>query len=116
MTVIAFFYLLCVGGFTSPCKPRAKGTSLLWKCDVRRWHQGRLLNHESSLAHLLWADSATILIANTKNVTKGAVSHHDVIGGSCCPVAALARQIANLQGMHPTTPLSTVCLPHTGIS
>jgi hypothetical protein len=57
-----------------------------------------------------------IAIANTKNETKGAVVHHDAIGGSCCPVAALARFIANLQGMQPTTPLSMVCLPHTNIS
>ncbi len=37
--------------------------------------------------------------------------YHDAIGGSCCPVAALARWIANLHGMQPTTSLSTVCLP-----
>ncbi len=116
MTVIAFFFLLRVGEYTSPCKPQAKCTIPLWKCDVRFWHQGWLLNHESTLAHLLQADSATIVIANTKNGTKGAVVYHDAIEGSCCLVAALARQIANLQGMQLTTPLSTFCLPHTNIS
>jgi hypothetical protein len=58
------------------------------------------------------ADSATISIAHTKNGTKGAVIHHDAIGGDICPVAALARRVANLQGMFTTTPLSTVC--HSG--
>ncbi len=42
--------------------------------------------------------------------------HHDAVGGSCCLVAALAWWIANLHGMQPTTPLSTVCLPHKSIS
>jgi hypothetical protein len=116
MTVIAFFFLLCLGEYTSPCKSRAKHTIPLRKCDVRLWHQGWLLDHESTLAHLLQVDSATIVIANTKNGMKGAVVYHDAIEGSCCLVAALAWQIAILQGMQPTTPLSTVCLPHTNIS
>ena len=68
-----------------------------------------LLNHDSDLAALHLADSATISIAHTKNGTKGAVIHHDAIGGVLCPVAALARHVANLHGMPPPTPLSTVC-------
>jgi hypothetical protein len=94
----------------------ANHTILLQICDVRLWRQGQLLNHESTLAPLLQADSATIAIANTKNGTKGVVVHHDAIGGSCCPVAALAQQIANLHGMQPTTPFITLCLPRTGTS
>jgi hypothetical protein len=58
---------------------------------------------------LLCADSATILIANTKNGTKGAFVHHDAVGSNICLVAALARQMANLRGMRASTPLSTVC-------
>ncbi len=68
-----------------------------------------LLNHDSDVAALHLADSATISIAHTKNGTKGAVIHHDAIGGVICPVAALARHVANLHGMPTTTPLSTVC-------
>jgi hypothetical protein len=37
--------------------------------------------------------------------------HHDAIGGSICPVAALAWRIANLRGMKLTCGLSTVCHP-----
>jgi hypothetical protein len=43
------------------------------------------------------ADSATICIAHTKNGTKGAVVNHEAIGGPICPVAALARRVANIQ-------------------
>ena len=86
------------------------------KGDVRLWHKGKLLDHKSPLPTLLLADSGTILIANTKNGTKGAFVHHDAFGSVICPVAALARRIANLQGMRASTPLSTVCHPPTRIT
>jgi hypothetical protein len=75
MTMIAFLYLLCVGEYTSPRKLQAKCTIQLRKCDVRLWRRGWLLNHESSLAHLLRADSATFAIANTKMGLKGQLSN-----------------------------------------
>ncbi len=37
--------------------------------------------------------------------------YHDAIGGTICPVAALARRIFNLRGMEPTFRLSRVCHP-----
>jgi len=43
------------------------------------------------------AYSGTICIAHTKNGTKGAVVHHSHGQGSICPVAALARRVANIQ-------------------
>ncbi len=79
---------------------------------MRLWRDGVLFNHESGVEALRLADSATISIAHTKNGTKGAVVHHDAIGGEICLVAALARHVANLHGMSTTTPLSTVC--HSG--
>jgi hypothetical protein len=113
MVVIAFFYLLWVGEYTKQARARGtKCTVPLRKCDVRLWRDGLLLNHESGVEVLLLADSATISIAHTKNGTKGAVIHHDAIGGEICPVGALARRVANLHGMSTTTPLSTVC--HSG--
>jgi hypothetical protein len=48
-------------------------------------------------------DSATISIAHTKNGTKGAVVHHEAIGGQICPVAALARRVANIQQVNLVT-------------
>jgi hypothetical protein len=41
----------------------------------------------------------------------GALVHHDTIGGAICPVAALARRIANLHRMELTCWLSMVCHP-----
>ena len=38
-----------------------------------------------------WDSHWNILIANTKNGTKGAFVHHDAFGSIICPVAALAR-------------------------
>ncbi len=112
MVVITFFYLIRVGEYTIPARARGtKRTVPLRKCDVQLWHRGVLLDHNAGLNVLLQADSATISIAHTKNGTKGAVIHHDAIGGEICPVAALARRVANLHSMFPTTPLSTVCHP-----
>jgi hypothetical protein len=97
LIIIAFFYLLRVGEYTSPSKPPEKRTIALRDCDVCLWKDGNLLPHSAGLAVLLMADSATICIVHTKNGTKGAVVHHIAIGGPICPVATLARRIANIQ-------------------
>jgi hypothetical protein len=111
LVVVAFFYLLRVREYTAPQYSQPKRTIPLWKCDVRLWCKGQLLDHELDLHTLFCADSATILIANTKNGMKGAFVHHDAFCGDICPVAALAGQMANLRGMQASTPLSTVCHP-----
>jgi hypothetical protein len=113
LVVVAFFCLLQVGKYTAPHNSRLKRTIPLQKCDVRLWHKGQLLDHDSDLPTLLCVDSATILIANTKNGTKGAFVHHDAVGGNICPVAALACRMDNLRGVPASTPLSTVCHPPT---
>ena len=100
--MIAFFYLLRVGEYTTPSPPkgqppRAKRTIALRDCDIWMWCKGVLIPHLAGLTTLLTADSATICIATTKNGTKGVVVHHDAIGGQICPVAALAQRIANIQ-------------------
>ena len=113
LVVVAFFYLLSVDEYTAPWNNRPKRTFSLRKCNAHLWRKGQLLNYELGLSTLVGADSATILIANTKNGKKGAFVHHDAFGGNICPVAALARRIANLRGMRASTPLSTVCHPPT---
>ena len=97
LVLLAFFYLLRVGEYTSPHHARAKRTIPLRDCDIRLWYKGVLIAHSAGLRALIQADSATICIAHTKNGTKGAVVHHDAIGGPICPVAALARRVANIQ-------------------
>jgi hypothetical protein len=89
MVIVAFFYLLLVGEYTSPSNTRPRRTIPLRKCDIRLWHKGTILDHAAPLSTLLRADSATISIANTKNGTKGAFVHHYAIQGAICPVAAL---------------------------
>ncbi len=109
LVTIAFFYLLRVREYTYPSSPGDKRTIPLQLCDVKLWRRGTLLPHTASLATLLSADSATICIANTKNGTKGAVVHHEAFGGPICPVAALARRIANIQQGPRTGTIDMVC-------
>jgi hypothetical protein len=117
LTLIAFFYLLRVGEYTTPKPPkgqppRAKWTIALRDCDIWMWWKGVLIPHLAGLTTLLMVDSATICIANTKNGTKGAVVHHDAFGGPICPVSALARRIANIQqAKSPECPINAVFLP-----
>jgi hypothetical protein len=108
LITIAFFYLLRVGEYTSPATSREKRTIPLRLCDIRLWRNGIVLQHSSGLKNLLTADSATICIANTKNGSKGVVVHHDAIGGPICPVAALARRVANISLGPLTGTLDTV--------
>jgi hypothetical protein len=116
LITIAFFYLLRVGEYTTPSKAQEKRTIALRDCDVRLWKDGNLLPHSAGLETLLLADSATICIAHTKNGTKGAVVHHDAIGGPICPVAAMARRIANIQQGSNKTPICLVYHPSGAIS
>jgi hypothetical protein len=85
MVLVAFFYLLCVGEYTSPSNTCPKRTTPLRKCDVQLWRRGTILDHAAPLSTLLRADSATISIANTKNGTKGAFVHQYAIQGAICP-------------------------------
>jgi hypothetical protein len=110
MVVIAFFYLLRVGEYTLQSNPRPKQTIPLQKCDIQLWSQGTIIHPDANLSHLLQADSVTISITNTTNGTKGAFVHHFAVGGRICLVAALARRLANLHGLDPLTPLSTVLI------
>jgi len=108
LVIIAFFYLLRVGEYTSPARTGNRRTIPLRQCDIRLWRNGTLLQHSAGLPTLLCADSATISIANTKNGTKGAVVHHEAFGGPICPVAALARRVSNICHAGEACPLSRV--------
>jgi len=110
LVIIAFFYLLRVGEYTSTATPRQKRTIPLLKCDVRLWHKGQVLSQSAGLEALLRANSTMICIANMKNGTKGAVVHHDAFGGIICSVAALARRIANVQAGPAQGPLNRVTI------
>ncbi len=113
LVIIAFFYLLRVGKYTSPANPREKRTIPLRGCNIRLWTQdGHLIPHSAGLDALLQAESSTVCIAHTKNGTKGAVVHHSHGCGPICPVAALARRVANIQAGPPRGNINLVY--HTG--
>ncbi len=48
LVVVAFFYLLPVGEYTSQSNPCPKRTTPLQKCDVRLWISGVIIDHDSS--------------------------------------------------------------------
>jgi hypothetical protein len=81
LVIIAFFYLLRVGEYTTPHRARTKRTIPLRDCNIRLWYWGHIIPHSAGLRALMRTDSATICIAHTKNGTKGAVVHHEAIGG-----------------------------------
>jgi len=97
LVIISFFYLLQVGEYTLPHRAWTKKTIPLWDCDIRLWYKEEIIPHLAGLRALVQADSATICIVHTKNSTKGAVVHHEVIGGPICPVAAVAHCVAYIQ-------------------
>jgi len=90
LVIIAFFYLLRVGEYTSPATPRKKQTIPLRDCDIRQWNSaGHLISHSAGFEMLLQADSATICMAHPMNGTKGAVVHHSRGRGSICSVVCV---------------------------
>jgi hypothetical protein len=108
LVIIAFFYLLQVGEYTTSAKKKPKRTIALQDQDVRLWHKGQLIPHSAGLDLLLTVDSATICIAHTKNGNKGAVVYHEGVGGPICPVGVLAQRIANMQGRSALGSLSSI--------
>jgi hypothetical protein len=113
---MVFFYLLRVGEYTSPKTPHDKRTIPLRLCEIRLWWDGIVLPHSSGSHNLMPADSATICIANTKNGSKGVVVHNEAIGGHICPVAAIARRVANISLGPLTGTLNTVYHGVTAVS
>jgi hypothetical protein len=97
LVIIAFFYLIQVGEYTTPPSARTKKTIPLRDCDIRLWYRGKIIPHSVGLRALMQADSTTVCTAHTKNGTKGTVVHHEAIGGPICPVAAMARRVTNIQ-------------------
>jgi hypothetical protein len=70
LVIIAFFYLLRVGEYTTPHRARTKRTIPLRNCNIRLWYRGKIIPHLVGLQALLQVDSATISIAHTKMALK----------------------------------------------
>jgi hypothetical protein len=110
--IIGFYFLLRVGEYTntrrnqSPTGTRTKQFSV---GDIGFWKDGNILPRRSTLATLLTADEATMIISNQKNGIRGDQLHHEANGSDLCPVRALAHRVHHIlsNGGTETSVLST---------
>jgi hypothetical protein len=103
LSVIAFFYLLRVGEYTTPRQVKRNGrlvratrTIQFRVQDVGFWKDQKQLDRNSSLSDLLEASSATLKISNQKNGKMGQTIHHEAINECYCPIKALAHRIHHI--------------------
>ena len=92
--VISFFYLLCVGEYTSSWSRQLQRTRHFQTKDVS-FHRNRVvLDPLSRLDELLTATGATLKLTNQKNGVWSSCVHHHAIANKCvCPIRALAWQV-----------------------
>jgi hypothetical protein len=115
LTVIAFYYLLRVGEYTTKRSRNDTKQTVQFKVeDVTFFsnQSGRLqqLPRNAPASLLLTASSATLKLDNQKNGWKGVCIHQECNGESlACPVRALARRIIHIREhtSDPTAYLST---------
>ena len=103
LSIIAFFYLLRVGEYTTPRTARrnnqlvrATRTVQFRVQDIGFWKNNQQLDRNSDLGSLLQADAATMKISNQKNGRMGQTIHHDGFDEEHSPVKALARRIHHI--------------------
>ena len=105
LSVIAFYFLLRVGEYTSKARRKKKTkTRQFREMDVSFFVKEansllRLLPRDASAEELLAVDAATLSISNQKNGIGGACVHHWAIEGEkvmCC-VKALARRVIHIR-------------------
>jgi hypothetical protein len=53
LVIIALFYLLRVGEYTTPHSARTKRTIPLWDCNIRLWYRGKIIPHLAGLQALM---------------------------------------------------------------
>ena len=113
LTLIAFYFLLRVGEYTPPAKPKASTTKLPKKKkkrsqrrtltqqfrvrDVTFWDKDHnIIPKRSKLSKLLKATSASMRISNQKNGKKGQTIYAEAIHIECCPIKALANRVHHI--------------------
>ena len=101
MCLIAFYFLLRVGEYTSHRKGEQRRTTQFRAKDITFFDTNRdVIPHTAALKQLLEASSATMRIDNQKNGTRGGTIHHSAIVGRRCPIKALARRVHHIMN-HP---------------
>ena len=78
LIVLAFFFLLRVGEYTQLNK--LCRIIPLQKSDIKLWHDGKVLDNESTPKTLATADAITICLENQKNGHKNFTLHHTMSG------------------------------------
>ena len=100
LSIIAFFCILCVGGYTKPRYVirggehiRATRTQKKSVGDVGFFKDGKIVPRLSPVKLLLTSDSATLKFYHQKNNRMGETIHQEAKGTEMCPVKALAHVI-----------------------
>lgn len=109
LVVLAFFFLLRVGEYTTSSDPRQ--TVPLRRQDIKLWRNKTLLSHTLPLHELLQADAVTIFLDNQKNGFRGATLHHTASGNTLCPVKSAARLVHQIAALPESTGLGTYVDP-----
>jgi hypothetical protein len=95
--LIAFYFLLRVGEYTTHKKGENRRTKQFRACDITFWDKHkRIIPIDSPLEDLLKADSVTMRIDNQKNGVRGGMINHSAIHTIHCPVKALARRVHHI--------------------
>jgi len=104
LTLIAFYYLLCIGEYTiKGSRNNTKQTVQFKYEDVSFFKKNsrgslRCLPRDASAALIMTADGATLKLDNQKNGWKGVCVYHETNGDRMhCPVQALAQQYIHIR-------------------
>jgi hypothetical protein len=110
MALIAFYYLLRVGEYTSSGTATTTLTQAFRLQDITLWDNTTILNHSLPLDRLLRrCTAATLCISNQKNEKRNQAIHHEAQPCDTCPAKALIRQIKHIHShtSDPNTIIST---------
>lgn len=97
MGVIAFFYLLRVGEYTTSQMRGLRRTKQFRAQDVSFFRDGVVLHPQTKAGTLETATGATLRLTNQKNGVWGScVHHHTISNRELCPAQVLARRIHHI--------------------
>ena len=97
MALIAFYYLLRVGEYTSSATNKTKLTQAFRLRDVTLWNDNTVLNPSLPIEVLLQqCTAATLRISNQKNGKRNQAIHHKATTSDTCPAKSLIRRIKHI--------------------